>query len=243
MMLYFIRGGGGTLGHAPIDHCCGTSRPGRSRCRARAAALAEPAAHHGGAVRGRRAGRSARPHHRAISRRRARQSGGDRECPRRRRHAGLAARRPCQSRRLHLPARLDRHACAQPVALQASALRCGRRFRARRADRAGAAGAGHAQGLSRGEPRAVHRLCQGRAGAPAVRLRRRRHFDPYRLRSLESGHRHRHRARALSGRRGGAARFDGRAHRLYVQHPVGRRAGFATSPSRRWRCCRASARR
>ena len=74
-------------------------------------------------------------------------------------------------------ARQRRHARGEPDALQASALQRGERFRAGRAVRRAAAGAGHAQGFAGRQSPGVHRLRQGEPGKMQFGSARRRLGD------------------------------------------------------------------
>ena len=125
-------------------------------------------------VRRRRTAGHHRPHHRAAHGRTARPDGGDREYRRRRRHDRLQARRRCQARRLHDDSRQRRHPCAEPDALQASALQRGDRFHAGGLSRSDADRDHRAAGPAGKQLQGIHRLRQGQSGQDAIRLGRRR---------------------------------------------------------------------
>jgi len=113
---------------------------------------------------------------------------------------------------LHRAARQHRHARLQPVDLQETRLRSGRRFHAGRPGRRAADGAGRAQGSAGGEPPGIHRLRQSEPRQDAVRFRRDRLDHAFELRAGQCRDRRTAGARALPRRRAGNGRDRGRAH-------------------------------
>ena len=65
--------------------------------------------------------------------------------------------------------------------------------------------------------RRTDRLCEGAAGTTVVRLERQRHHHPSDRRTVQGAHRHRRGARALSHRRAGRARRDGRPRPIHLR--------------------------
>ena len=170
--------------------------PARRACRCAAlsgraagAELAQPAGHHGGAVRGRRADGHGRSHPGAAPERAVGASGDHRERRRGRRHHRLHPRREGSARRLSVRARQCRHPRGQPDPVQEPALQLRDRFRAGRADRRPVAGAGRAQGFAGRHSAGVHRPCEGQPGQDAVRLGGRGLGDASRLRAAQCGDR------------------------------------------------------
>ena len=160
--------------------------------------LSVAADRHGGAVRRRRHVRRHGPHHRGAHERAPGPAGRGREHHRRGRHHRRDPRHQRRARRLHDPARLDRHARLQPDDLQEAPLRRRQRFHAGHAVLRAADGARSAQGPSRQHHSGVRRASEGERRQDAIRLGRRRLDHASRLRAAQLDDRRRGHARSLS---------------------------------------------